>query len=89
MLGVIEWQRRRRRMRSVDMCVERRRGILNADECRNSAGNADDVVLWWMEESDEGGEKRSGSDGLRVAIRRGRCCCCVVVLLAKEVAVLK
>jgi hypothetical protein len=46
-------------------------------------------MLWWMEESDEGGEKRSGLDGLRVAIRRGKCCCCVVVLLAKEVAVLK
>jgi hypothetical protein len=69
--------------------VKRRRGILNADECRNSAGNADDVMLWWMEESDEGGEKRSGEDGLRVAITRGRCCCRCVVLLAKEVAVLK
>jgi hypothetical protein len=68
MLGVIEWQRRRRRMRSVDMCVKRRRGILNADECRNSAGNADDVVLWWMEESDEGFALRSDEAGVVVVL---------------------
>jgi hypothetical protein len=42
--------------------------------------DADDVMLWWMEESDEGGEKRRGEVGLRVAIGRGRCCCCVVLL---------